>query len=67
MDKGTQKFLWLIARTLNDCAFDEPAQRAEFLEISQRLRRLAGRVPDQLSCERLGGAIGAAERGRDVA
>ena len=53
MDHGTRKFLWLITSVLGHCDLQDRRERKELLEISRRLKQLAGRVPDELSCQRI--------------
>ncbi len=53
MNHGARNFLWLIASALSHCDLRNPRERKELLEISRRLKQLAGKVPDELSCERI--------------
>ena len=53
MDHATRNFLWLIASALGHCDLRNTGEREELMEISKRLKRLAGKVPDELSCERI--------------
>ena len=53
MDHATRNFLWLIASALGHCDLRNAGERKELLEISKRLKQLAGKVPDELSCERI--------------
>ena len=53
MEYGTRKFLWLITSALGHCDLQDPRERNELLEISRRLKQLAGKVPDEMSCQRI--------------
>ena len=66
MDQGTRKFLWLITNVLGHCDLQDPGERRELLEISRRLKQLAGRVPDELSCQRLEEVRACSRRKADV-
>ena len=53
MDLGTRKFLWLITNVLGHCDLQDPREQKELLEISRRLKQFVGKVPDELSCQRI--------------
>ncbi len=53
MDHGSRNFLWLIASALGHCDLRNPRERKELLAISGRLKQLAGKIADELSCKRI--------------
>ncbi len=62
MDQGTKRFLWLIASAIGQCELSDPRDRTELQDMAKRLKQIAGKIPDELSSERLSKACRAVRK-----